>query len=332
MSIARPRIRLGDIALVALLGGIVAAPSQAWAQEEGTAAAEAFREGLRLYGQEDYAGARASFEQAYSAQPDARVLANIADCLVHEGDVAQAVMTYRRFLAEAGAEVPAPARRLVERRVQDLRPQVCDLRVTAEPAGASVLVDGVETGTAPVEAPVAVSPGEHRVEVRLAGHGTVTRTVQARAGGDLEVSVVLEPVREEPPPPPEVEPPRPAGPQTPPPTALGRGPLLWTGIGLTAALAIGGTITGVLALSRQSEYEDPHTSVDRRRALYDDRATLPLLTDVLLDSAIVTGLATAGLFLFAGPSDDTDERQSITTVTPRLVRGGGVACDLHFTF
>jgi hypothetical protein len=101
------------------------------------------------------------------------------------------------------------------------------------------------------------------------------------------------------------------------------------GVSATAALAIAGAITGALALSQQSEYEDPGTSVDRRREIYDDRTTLPLVTDILIDGAIVTGLLTAALFLFAGPEDDDAEGTSTLTIAPRFVRGGGAACDLH---
>lgn len=327
MSTARPILQA---ALLAALVVTVAPPS-AWAQD-GDEAATAFREGLRQFGAEDYAGARASFERAYRAQPNVRVLANIADCQAHEGNIAEAVMTYRRFLADAADDVPAAARRLVERRVADLRAQVCDLRVTVEPAGATILVDGAEIGTAPLPEPVAISSGEHRVQARLAGHETVTRTVQAREGGDLVVAVTLPVLQATPV---EAEPTPPAPPperESEPGPALGRGPLLWTGIGVTAALVLSGTVTGLLALSQQSEYEDPQTNPERRRELYEGRRTLPLITDVLLDGALLTGLATAGLYLFAGPRHDEPAAGSRALVSPRFVRGGGFACDVRLAF
>jgi len=307
---------------------VAAVPLTVRADDE---AATAFREGLRQFGQEDYAGARASFEQAYRIQPNVRVLANIADCFAHEGSIAEAVMTYRKFLAEAGDDIPTAARRLVERRVTSLRAQVCDLRVTAEPAGATVLVDGTEIGTAPLPDPVAISAGEHRVQVRLEGHETITRTVQAREGADLVVAVTLPAVQSAPVE--SVAPPPPA-PEQPPvhSAALGRGPLLWTGIGLTAALLVTGTITGLVALSEHSEYQDPHTAPDRRRELYEGRNTLPLITDVLLDGALLTGLATGALYLFAGPRQDEPDGAPRALVSPRLVRGGGLACDVHLVF
>jgi len=329
---SKPSLLRLSLAALSLLVTLGSHPAPARAQDE---AAAAFSEGLRLFAAEDYPGARAAFERAYQAQPNVRVLANIADCLAREGKIAAAVMTYRKFLAEAGDEIPGPARRLVERRTADLRAQVSDLSVTVEPAGATVLVDGEEIGTAPLPEAFAIDAGEHRVEARLPGHESVARTVQANAGGDLVVALTLPETRAEPGPvePIEspVEPPPPPQPQ-PAATPLGRGPLLWVGAGLTAALAITGTITGVMALSSRSEYEDAGTSLERRRELYDSRKTLPLVTDVLLDGAIVVGLATTALYLFAGPRAPAEESGADADLALRIPSGGGLACDLRTSF
>lgn len=331
MSIARSLPGLAALLVVALL-----APGRALAQDEDPA--EAFRQALRQYENGDYAGARASFEEANRIAPDVRVLANIADCYAHEGRTADSVRTYRRFLAESGDAVPGPARRLVERRLSELRPRVCDLRVIVEPAGATIRVDDAEVGTAPMAEPWAVDAGERVVEVRLAGHRTERRTVQARAGADLEVAVTLVPDggaaevpagAEEQPLARETE--APARPIEPAPTPLGRGPLMWTGVVLTVALAAAGTVTGVVALGQAREYEDPATSAARRRALYDDHETMPLVADVLLDAAVVTGVLTLGLILFAGPGDDEPPSAEQAMLTPRL-GDGGVGCDLHLAF
>lgn len=332
------RLTLLVSTLLVLLGASAASadePGEAAPEQAG--AAEHFREGLRLYEQQEYAAARAAFEEANRLQPDVRVLANIADCQAHEGDVAGAVMTYRRFLAEAGDQVAASARRLVERRLADLEAGVCNLRVAAEPEGALILVDGREVGAAPMSAPIAVAPGPHEVRVQHPGHEPVTRVVAARAGAELEVAIALSPstpaaalapAQGESSPPARREPPaRVAAPRS------GPSVLVWSGVGLTAALAIGGTITGLLALSNEQEYSDPSTPAARRRELYDDRATMPLVADVLIDSAVVVGLVTLGLYLFGGSDEGPSSPGAPTArLSPRPLRQGGLACDLRLDF
>lgn len=298
-------------------------------------AAARFSAGLEAFAREDYPTARAAFEEAYRLAPNVRVLANIADCWAREGNPAEAVRVYRRFLAEAGSDVPTAARRLVDRRLLELRALVCDVRVVVTPAGARIRIDGQDAGVAPIADPLPVAAGSHTIEASAEGHVTRSQEVEARAGADLAVSMALVPVASEADraPPPPVEPPSPRAPPPPHTEGGGRGPLPWIGVAATAALAIAATTTGLIALQQHAEYEDPSTSLARRRELYDSRQTLPLVTDILIDAAIVTGLATAALLLFGGSSEETTDEGGISArVSARLAEGGGLACDLRWAF
>jgi len=316
--------------LVALLG--VAAPASADPSDDARAK---FREGRALFARREYAAARAAFDEAYRILPNPRVLANVAACFAEEGRPAEAVHAYRRFLREGGIDAPEAARREAQREIESLRPRVGDLLLAVEPSGAEVLVDGERIGEAPLPWPLALAPGEHLVEVRAPDLAPFSRTLNLEAGQEANVSVVLERVAAQPAPaaavPAEPEgrtaaPSRPAAPrETEAP--LGRGPLLWTGIGLTVLLAAGGAVTGLLTLSRKNEYEDPETSLPRRNDLYDSTRTLALTTDILVDAAIVTGLATAALYLVAGP-DDPEE----TAVATLHLYQGGATCGISLSF
>lgn len=66
------------------------------------------------------------------------------------------------------------------------------LVVSVTPPGATVLLDGVARGVAPLSEPIAgLTPGQHQLEVRLAGHSPVRRFVQVDFSKVTSVRVTL---------------------------------------------------------------------------------------------------------------------------------------------
>ncbi|MGC4119461.1 MAG: serine/threonine-protein kinase [Myxococcales bacterium] len=65
-------------------------------------------------------------------------------------------------------------------------------RVTSDPEGAKVTLDGREVGTTPYRAATPLPPGDHRLELVREGFAVASRTVNGAAGSD--VFVTLEPV------------------------------------------------------------------------------------------------------------------------------------------
>lgn len=180
------------------------------------------------------------------------------------------------------------------------------LALSIDPPGAEVVVDGAVVGTTPLaELPLATGP--HHVEVRAAERLPWVRDLVVVAGERVDIAIALLPAPPPAPPTPVMPPPPPAPPTPPPPVPrampLGRGPIFWTGVAVTGALVALGSVTGGVALGQQAEYEDAGTSLARRRDLYDSMNGLATATDVLLDSALVVGVATALLFACAGPEE-----------------------------
>jgi tetratricopeptide (TPR) repeat protein len=298
---------------IALVSAVVLASAAAHADPAADASAR-LQEGWQLFREGQFARARETFQAAHDILPDARVLANVAACFASEGRTREAVDTYRRFLREAGPDVPpasvAEARSEVTRLVATLG----DLVLDVEPAGAEIWLDGAAIGTAPLAGEVALDPGAHRVEVRAEGREPYARDLEVAAGQRLDLRVVLEAPRPAPVPMPMpapvelVVPPPPAPRETP----LGRGPLFWSGAALTGTLLVVGIVTGSIALSQQGAYEEPGTSRARRRELYDSMSSLATATDVLLDTALVLGAATALLWYFGGPEESAPAGASAT--------------------
>jgi hypothetical protein len=309
------RARRAAQALTILVAIASAAPARADPESEARAR---FRAGVASFQARDFAAARHAFEEAHHLFPNPRVLANIAACFDREGRPADAVRTYRRFLEEA-EDIEPTVRRGAEREIARLRPIIGELVLAIDPPGAEVHIDDGIGGVAPLASPLAVAPGQRLLEVRAPGHAPFSRSLDVAAGQQINLSVVLQPIATaEPPAEPRMEavpepPTRPEPMEARPPatTPIGRGPLLWTGIGLTTALAAGATVTGLMVLSSRDEYHDQTTTLERRQELFDSTDTLATITSVLIDAAIGAAIGTLALFLLGGPDDEGDG----TTVT-----------------
>ena len=72
----------------------------------------------------------------------------------------------------------------------DLKPILTSLKVTSEPPGASVTVDGKDKGKTPLTVKE-VAFGQHEVAVRLGGHEKFLKTVDVNSDKALEVSAKL---------------------------------------------------------------------------------------------------------------------------------------------
>lgn len=73
------------------------------------------------------------------------------------------------------------------------------------------------------------------------------------------------------------------------------------------------------------------TAVDLREVLVDAQPTEPA-PEVRLDGALFAGLATAGLVIAAQPGAEGLTPRPTAGLSPRLLRGGGVLCDVRVAF
>jgi tetratricopeptide (TPR) repeat protein len=96
----RPRCSERATLLLAALLCLVAAGGVAHADDD---AVEAYRQaverGAELFEQQDYTGARAAFESAYTIHAEPTLVFNIASTYRREGNLEEAVVAYRRYLS-----------------------------------------------------------------------------------------------------------------------------------------------------------------------------------------------------------------------------------------
>lgn len=146
-----------------------------------------------------------------------------------------------------------------------------------------------------------------------------------------EPAAATQPAAQPPEPPESAAASRPAQQPEPPPAGetsrRGLSPIwFWSSVGLTGALLVTGTATGVMALSKSDEYKDPSTSIDRRRDLKDSGETLRTVSTATVIAGGVVALGTGVLFFLT----DWGSRQEQAISAAPLPGGAAVTMGGRF--
>jgi hypothetical protein len=298
------RIPARIVAVVALLL-MTLSPALASADEKSEAQ-ERFKKGVELYEEENFTAALVEFRKAYDLVPAYQVLFNIARTCYQMRDYVCALKTYDRYLVEGGAGVDATRKEEVEKEIAIVKKRIGTLNITAS-KGATITVDGVKYGDAPLSAPVQVSEGKRLVRATLAGHETAEKNLDVSGGDTLNVDLSSR-----------------AGDSsstTLPPSEGAKSSTPWWLWATTGVLAVGAGVTGAIALSASSEADDIRTKGGTVKDYEDAESrmrTMSIVTDVLGIAAIATGVTALILTLSSGPPKSTG-----TTSKPSTAGFGG---------
>lgn len=186
--------RVRALGCCALLCAAVAsgAPAAAPAPSEDVVRARVhFDQGITLYERGKYREAIEQFEFAYKARAHPSIFFNLAQCHEKVGDVVAALTNYRRYREFA----PAAERAELGTRIAALEASAKatvtqPLKVTSEPAGAEVRIDGAVRGRTPHSE--AVKAGTYELSVNLSGHRPASQRVTTTFEKPTEVALVLE--------------------------------------------------------------------------------------------------------------------------------------------
>lgn len=151
-----------------------------------------FRNGVTLYKEDKFAEALAEFERAYEIAPHPLVLYNIAGCHRELSNYAESVKYSQRFLEEGKGIVSKSRLATAQTELEAVLARIARVTVTVEGAeGSELLVDGVSIGTFPLDMPLILPPGEHRLLVRAEGYRDAERTMRLASGDELDVALTL---------------------------------------------------------------------------------------------------------------------------------------------
>jgi hypothetical protein len=150
-----------------------------------------FKSGVTLYKEAKFAEALAEFERAYEISPHPLVLYNIAGCHRELSNYAESVKASKRFLEEGKGVVSKARLAVAQSELDAVLARIARVTVTVAVAGAELIVDGVSLGTLPLDMPLILPPGEHRIVARAEGYRDAERSMRLASGDELEVALTL---------------------------------------------------------------------------------------------------------------------------------------------
>jgi hypothetical protein len=282
------------VVLFAVLGASPAALAQ-----ESPVTAEArvhFDRAVGLFEAGDARGALAEFERAHELTGRASVLYNIGASYQALHDYPRAIDALRRYLASTEGR-STPQRDLAVRALSQMEPLVARLRVRRDPSDATVLLDGrsLESDQA------TVGPGAHVLSASAPGREPRQVEVTVVSGDEREVSLSLPLLTPPLPPPPLAGPPRVEPPPVLRPAAAPDRRLFWSMVITGGALAVGASITGVVAITAQHDYASHRVDDPGVQALASRGRALSWTADLLGLGALAAGTTALVLGLRAAP-------------------------------
>lgn len=258
-----------------------------------------FEQGVKYFKKEWYSRALESFKKSYELRPHWALHYNMGLCYEKLELYAKARRELDAYLTKGREKVPPARKEAILKKLDRLDMMIGELTVDVGVEGAVVSVDGEEVGTTPLDAPVPLDQGEHRIEVSKEGYesweGTVV--IERGEGRALELDLAAS-------------------------ASTGKGLagkhaafgkredglvpdwVPWTGIALGAALLAAGVGTGAAAIEKNGEYEDAYDAygekLEQGTATLEDYESTGKKMDNLEDEREKCGKASTGLFIAGG--------------------------------
>jgi hypothetical protein len=305
LAVSLPRAGLASMAALGvctLAGGPLHAADPPITEEARTH----FAAGVNLLRDPDgarYEEAYREFKAAYASSPSYKILGNLGLCAMKLERDGEAVDAYTNYLARASDLDPAEAKQ-VATDLQTLRAGVVKLTITVEPGGAMlndvrvpVRGERVVNQYGPINGPIqiGVRAGHHVMTLKLAGMEDATWEFDAPAGAVDSKRFSLHK--------PTAASPSVAAKDTAPSESRPVPSGVYIGLAATGALAIGGGITGLMAIGKRNDFNAKNDGSNPSAAsqLRDQGGTLNLVTDILFGGALVAVGVTSVVY-FSRPS------------------------------
>ncbi|MBN2802620.1 MAG: hypothetical protein JXR91_05975 [Deltaproteobacteria bacterium] len=227
--------------------------------QQNIEAKHAFNDGRKAFEAENYEAAATAFRKAYELRPNWKVLFNLAQSEAAAKQHGLALQTFEMYVSKGGDDIPSDRMDTVLDELERLRRMVGYVTIFA-PDGVEVEVkiDGISRGVTPIRGQIPVAAGvRHKVllegteftpqEFQVSGQQVVNikfggdgqddsnQNLDESSGGKekTESSVSTD------------------NPKSSPLAVAG-----WVTLGTGAAVLIGGTVTGIMALSSNSDLVD----------------------------------------------------------------------------
>lgn len=165
--------------------------ASAQSDDQRDRARELAREAAALFQSGNRRAAVAKFEEAYALFPTPALLYNIGKAYAGLSDHVRAHRALTQFLRETNDSLVDDDRRAEARAIlADLAPHVGVATITAPAfAGATIELDGIALGSAPLPGPLAITPGVHEITARRDDVLVARKRVTIAGGGRPDITL-----------------------------------------------------------------------------------------------------------------------------------------------
>ena len=153
-----------------------------------------FQTGTQHYQAGRFAEAIEEFRTAYRLYASPTILFNLAQAYRSDGQLVNAIATFRRYLEDAEGALSAQQRQEVLDVIAEIESSRAVLSFEVEPAGVTVILDGRELGTSPLPRGVEVMPGEHTITLRMTDYDPHEERITVNAHERRLYQYLLQPV------------------------------------------------------------------------------------------------------------------------------------------
>lgn len=191
MNIALQTTSVAVLCVALALSSALVSPASVAAQAHGEDARALFARGQTAYRQGDYDAAITAWTSAYTQDPRPLLQYNLAQAYERLGQLVEAKNALEKYVAEADPNDPNQGD--ARARLSSLRERLArtGVTLTGGPEGATILIDGEDKGRTPRPDAISVTPGNHRVVIRLAGYADFNSTVVVQAGQAVALAIEM---------------------------------------------------------------------------------------------------------------------------------------------
>ncbi len=331
------QIIFGMVVVIQLAG--LSASAQDAGNADKEQAVQLFKKAVKAYKSDDFETAVGLFINANELNPSWKLHFNIGQCYGVLKQYGKALDEFESYLAKGGDDVPSDRRTQVLGEIAQFKQMVGTLTITG-PRGALVSVDGEQRGTLPLKGLLRISSGlDHRVTVRQGVHVLFDEELRLGSEESRQIQAAL-PGEERPVPPPvsitEKEPESKPAPMskesetepvsqsvaptgetqsTEPPGKSKKKAIAWTLVGIGGASIIAGSVTGGMALGKNSELSEKCVNGE---CLPSEHDTLESRDALALTSTILFGVGlaatTAGILVLAVNRGERAETANLSEI------------------
>jgi len=294
-----------------------------------SSAKEVFDRGVLLFNAKDYKGALENFLKSYKMHAHFKIRYNIGLCYLHLEKFVLAATEFEALLQENAGSLDDELRDAAIKALRSAQAKVGTLTFEVDVDGADIVVDGEKTGASPLGRRLFLDPGSHEVKITSPQGHEWTGSIDMAAGDKMQINVIMADIKKKAKVETVVQ--EPAGDKADKKAKkkgkkTARAPLkvknihkayFYAALGLTAAAAAVGAVTGGLALMKSREIDDLDRDCEdsvcnnyslnyasylsKREDLYDEADTLSKVSTAFFIATGGFAAASLTLFFFTGP-------------------------------